>query len=222
MSPEETMTALHVFDMDGTLLSGSACVELSRTVLDRDQVMEWESAWERGELSNDEYYRRCQPHWARLSEEDIDSVFASSPWINGIETVLRDIDRRGEVSAVISMSPSFFVERLCGVGLHCAFGAGVRLREPEAPVDVLVAEDKVTIVDRLLVDLGLTPEDCVAYGDSSSDVPLFEKLPNTVAVNASQRVRELARTTYQGGKLGEAYRLGRTMLDCRRTASGDV
>ncbi|EID80538.1 haloacid dehalogenase, partial [Rhodococcus opacus RKJ300 = JCM 13270] len=122
------------------------------------------------------------------------------------------IRNRGEYSTVISQSPQFFVERLTGWGADSAFGAQVALRSEVGPESLLSAEDKVSIVSKLLAEYGLAEGDCVAYGDSTSDIPLFGKLPNTVAVNASARVRELATIEYEGSDLRGAYVLGRGLL----------
>jgi phosphoserine phosphatase len=58
----------------------------------------------------------------------------------------------------------------------------------------------------------------VAYGDSSSDVPLFQLLPHTVAVNATPALREIAAASYEGNDLRGAYALGRSLLDQKTKA----
>jgi phosphoserine phosphatase len=60
---------------------------------------------------------------------------------------------------------------------------------------------------------GLGRADCVAYGDSASDLLLFDALPNTVAVNASPRIAGLAQKQYVGQDLWEAYQLGRSLIE---------
>jgi HAD superfamily phosphoserine phosphatase-like hydrolase len=207
------MTKLHIFDMDGTLLAGSACLELSRRAGHIDAVEEMEERWGRGELGHVEFYELLLPLWAELGEEDIEEVFAGSAWLEGIEEVWRDIEARGERSVVITMSPQFFAEKLLGLGLHEAFGAEVLAGGEVVPERVLTPEMKVYIATEVLERLGLGSEDTVAYGDSSSDVPLFEILDNTVSVNGSESLAEHAALAYRGNDLREAYRLGRLLLD---------
>lgn len=207
------MTKLHIFDMDGTLLAGSACLELSRRAGHIDAVEEMEERWGRGELGHVEFYELLLPLWAELGEDDIEEVFAGSAWLEGIEEVWRDIEARGEHSVVITMSPQFFAEKLLGLGLHEAFGAEVLAGGEVVPEHVLTPEMKVYIATEVLERLGLGSEDTVAYGDSSSDVPLFEILDNTVAVNGSASLAEHAALAYRGNDLREAYRLGRLLLD---------
>ena len=67
----------------------------------------------------------------------------------------------------------------------------------------------------MLERLGLGADDTVAYGDSASDVPLFEMLDNTVSVNGSESLAEHAALAYEGNDLREAYALGRQLLEGR-------
>jgi phosphoserine phosphatase len=85
-----------------------------------------------------------------------------------------------------------------------------------APIDpsgILEPADKVRVTRQELTTHGLSVRDCVAYGDSMSDGPLFSELENTVAVNADQAIEQLAAVAYRGESLVEAYALGRSLLD---------
>jgi phosphoserine phosphatase len=212
------MTKLHIFDMDGTLLAGSACLELSRRAGYIEDVEEMEERWGRGEIGHVEFYELLLPLWAKLGEEEIDEVFAGVAWLDGIEEVWRDIDARGERSAVITLSPQFFADKLLDLGLHEAYGAEVLTGGEVVPEHVLTPESKVYIATEVLERLGLGSDDTVAYGDSSSDVPLFEILDNTVSVNGSEGLAARAAATYRGNDLREAYALGRELLDQRAMA----
>jgi phosphoserine phosphatase len=206
-------TKLHIFDMDGTLLAGSACLELSRRAGYIDDVEEMEERWGRGEIGHVEFYELLLPLWAELGEEDIEEVFAEVAWLDGIEEVWRDIDARGERSVVITLSPQFFAAKLRALGLHEAYGAEVLAGGEVVPAQVLTPESKVYIATEVLERLGLGADDTVAYGDSSSDVPLFEILENTVAVNGSESLAEHAAVAYRGNDLREAYALGRGLIE---------
>lgn len=208
------MSKLHIFDMDGTLLVGSACLELSRHMGQLEAVAEMEERWTRSEIGHVEFYELLLPLWAGMEPGDVEEVFAGTSWLEGIEAVWRDIDRRGERSAVISLSPQFFADHLHQWGLHSSHAAEVLAGEAPVPARVLTPESKVHIATELLERYGLGEEDCVAYGDSSSDLPLFEMLSNTVAVNASESLREMAAVAYEGRDLREAYALGRSLIDC--------
>jgi phosphoserine phosphatase len=75
----------------------------------------------------------------------------------------------------------------------------------------LTPESKVEIIPRLIRDYGVSASDCIAYGDSSSDIPLFKVLSNTVAINGSAAVKMLSAASYEGDDVWEAYLLGRAL-----------
>jgi phosphoserine phosphatase len=80
------------------------------------------------------------------------------------------------------------------------------------PTGILEPADKVRLTERELVAHGLSHAECVAYGDSMSDLPLFDVLDNTVAVNADESLERRASRAYRGDDLLEAYAIGRELL----------
>jgi len=207
------MSKLHIFDMDGTLLRGSACLELSKHLGQLEAVNDIEERWSRGALSHFDFWVECLPLWKGLDDALIDKTFGATPWLNGIEAVWADIARRGEYSAVITQSPQFFADRLRAWGVGTARGAGVYADVPPDPRLVITPESKVPIAIELMEQHGVTSGDCVAYGDSSSDIPLFKLLTHTVAVNGVASLKKIAAAAYDGNDLWGAYVLGRLLLD---------
>lgn len=207
------MTKLHIFDMDGTILEGSACVHLSEHLGRLEEIRVIEEAWGRGEVGHVEFYELCLPLWSVLDEQAIKEVFHKSPWRRNIAKVFRDIAGRGEFSAVVTLSPQFFVQYLRDWGATSTYGAGVYVDRPLDPAMVTTPEKKVEIAKALMKAHGVGPSDCVAYGDSSSDIPLFTVLTKTVAVNGSDRLRSLAAASYEGDDVWDAYQMGRELID---------
>ncbi|GAA5613132.1 hydrolase [Streptomyces platensis] len=209
------MSKLHLFDMDGTLLHGSAAaVEISRQLgLDRE-IGELERGFAAGQLTPVQFAQRACELWAaELTELQVAAAFDGAPWLTGIREVWADIRARGERCAVISLSPAFFVERLLAWGADAAHGShwpAVPIRQAVEPAGILTSAAKVRIADELCVRYGLTRADCVAYGDSLSDTELFAAVPRSVAVNADHHVSDLASYAYAGRDLREAYALVRT------------
>lgn len=207
------MARLHLFDLDGTLLHGtSAPVEISRQLgLEAETVaLDREIGAQR--IGPPEYARRVHALWERLTPEHVTAAFEGAPWLTGIRETWAEIRARGEYCAVVSLSPSFFVERLTGWGAHAAYGSrfpAVPFTEPVDPSGVLSAAAKVKIADRLCEQFGVSRADCLAYGDSLSDVELFGAVPVSIAINADQHVAALATHSYVGRDLWEAYELVR-------------
>ena len=62
------MSKLHIFDMDGTLLRGSACLELARHLGQFEAVSSIEDRWVRGEVSHLAFWEECLPLWEGLDD----------------------------------------------------------------------------------------------------------------------------------------------------------
>ncbi|MFI0712633.1 HAD family hydrolase [Streptomyces inhibens] len=209
------MSKLHLFDMDGTLLYGSAAaIEISRQLGLDQEIAELERGFAAGELTPVRFAQLACDLWAaELTELQLAAAFDGAPWLAGIQEVWADIRARGERCAVISLSPSFFVERLLAWGADAAHGSrwpAVPIRQQVEPAGILSPAAKVRIADELCMTYGLTRADCVAYGDSMSDTELFAVLPQSVAMNADHHVSDLASYAYVGRDLREAYELVRT------------
>jgi len=207
------MARLHLFDLDGTLLHGtSAPVEISRQLGLEAKTVALDQAIGAGRIGPPEYAAQVYALWADLTEAHVAAAFDDAPWLARIREVWTEIREAGDYCAVVSLSPSFFVERLIGWGAHAAHGSlfpAVPFTEPVDPAGVLSAAAKVRIADQLCEEFSLTRADCVAYGDSLSDRDLFGAVPVSVAVNADRHLSGLSTHSYLGRDLWEAYELVR-------------
>ena len=212
--------ALHVFDMDGTLLRGTtASIELSRRLDRLGPLAELEAGFAAERITAAEFAVEMRELWAELSAEIVAEVVDSAPWIDGIGVVCADIAEHGEVSMLVTMSPDFFAEHLRTFGIDVIAASRFPPLPFAARIDpsgILEPTDKVRLTERELASRGLARPDGVAYGDSMSDLPLFSRLDNTVAVNANEALEQVATLAYRGDSLIHAYALGRRPLDRRR------
>lgn len=210
------MKALHVLDLDGTLLHGTtANLEIARARGDLDILIAMESAFTSGTMTTHEFSAELRRLWHDLTAAEVAEIVAASPWIDGIAEVCDDIRGRGERSVLITMSPNFFAEAVLSHGVdlvHAAKFPPLPFRAALDPSGVLEPADKVRLVQAELTAADLSIRSCVAYGDSLSDEPLFRALEHTVGVNPSGALAEIAAATYVGTDLREAYQLGRELL----------
>lgn len=210
------MTALHVFDMDGTLLRGtSATLEIATALGRVAELVELEQAFAAGGITGYDFAVGAYELYRGVEPGAVAGIFAGSPWLAGIDEVTADIRARGEHSMVITMSPNFFADLLTGLGVdevRASVFPPLPMRALPDVSEILVPGDKVRLVDEALARLGLPAERCVAYGDSASDVPLFRHLPLTVAVNATPHLRGLGAVSVEGEALPPIYRAGRELL----------
>jgi phosphoserine phosphatase len=203
---------MHVFDMDGTLLIGSSTIELARHFGSEHVGRAIEDRWLAGDITDHEFWMTVLDLCRSASAADLDAAFANANWMTGVSEVFQDIRERGEISIVITQSPLFFARRLKDWGVHETYGSDVEIGRPLSPTPTLSARAKVSITAAALERYGITPESCVAYGDSSSDAELFAWLPNTVGVNPSASISSLASEIYVGTSIVEACKLGRSLI----------
>ncbi|MEV2252335.1 HAD-IB family phosphatase [Streptomyces sp. NPDC050147] len=207
------MARLHLFDLDGTLLHGTAApVEISRQLGLDAEIAALERDFVAQRIDSPQYATRVHALWADLTDAQVTAAFEGAPWLAGIRETWAEIREGGDYCAVISLSPSFFVERLLGWGAHAAHGSSfpsVPFTEPVNPTGILNATAKVKIANRLCEEFGVGRSDCIAYGDSLSDLELFAAVPVSVAVNADHRLVGLATHSYVGRDLRKAYELVR-------------
>lgn len=203
--------------MDGTLLRDTtASLEISRRLGRVEPMTALEERYAAGDIDEIAFAAAIHALWHDLTPRTVAEVVDGAPWIGGIEEVCADIAVRGETSMLITMSPAFFARHLRRRGVDVVHGA----RHPDPPFTgeppagiALLPADKVRLTEAARADRGLPVGACVAYGDSRSDGPLFAHLEKTVAVNASPAIEALARVTYRGDDLREAYARGRALLD---------
>ncbi|MET4924405.1 HAD-IB family phosphatase [Streptomyces sp. PSRA5] len=202
---------LHLFDLDGTLIRGSAAaVEISRQLGVSAEIAELEREFLTAGLAPDEFAVRARELWAELTAAQVEAAFEGAPWLAGIREVWEDIRARGDYCAVITLSPDFFVERLLPWGAHATYGSrwpALPFTQPLDRAGILDAAAKVRIANELCARFGVRLDDCVAFGDSMSDAAIFASVPRAVAVNADHHLAGLATHTYTGGDLREAFAL---------------
>lgn len=205
-------SCLHVFDMDGTLLRSTATIELARQLGRLDTGQEIERLWGEGNITDTDFWNTLLDICAAGSTADYHAAFHNAPWMEGIAETFADIHARGEAVIVISQSPTFFVRMLELWGAHETYGSAVEPGVPLSETATLMPETKVAITEAALAARSLGAEDCVIYGDSSSDMGLFATFARTVGVNPTPTLGALAATHYVGTDIREAYALGRRLI----------
>ncbi|PHM72693.1 HAD family hydrolase [Xenorhabdus kozodoii] len=210
------MSLLHVFDMDGTLLIGTtASIEISRELGCLDELMVLEHNFSIGQIDTHQFATQIYKLWKTLTPQDVIRSVEKAPWISGLKEVLEDIHLRNEHSLVVTMSPRFFAEHLYLMGVDVVVASRFPILPFKEELDVagiLRPVDKVTVVDQQLLEYGLDRMHCIAYGDSSSDIPLFQVLPHTVSMNGDEYINPWSRLKYVGNDLRNAYSLARNIF----------
>lgn len=190
---------LAVFDMDGTLLPGTtACQQIARAAGDPELIDRLERDYRAGLIDSTRFAVLALESWARAGGDLYRRAFDACPKIGGVTETLAALRARSVTTCLITMAPREFAE--CFTGFDHVFASTY-------PTDILNPEDKPVVVRDLQHRLGLDAARTIAFGDSDSDVPLFETLTRTVAVNATSNLVSLAAHRYDGDDLRAALGL---------------
>jgi phosphoserine phosphatase len=156
--------------------------------------------------------------WGVVTPEIARQAFAAAPVLANIREVLADIRQRDERACLITMSPDYFAEQFLDFGFDAVFASRFP-RDAETPLDeaaILHPEDKPRLAERFCAGHGLGLADAIAYGDSMSDVFLFEEVGVRVSVNGDHHLAERSDIAVQGTDLLPAYHAARKLWDERR------
>lgn len=209
------MTTAAFFDLDGTLIPGSANIPLAKAAFRRGFVSKTDLAKdlrnglsfllkgatdERSEQVRDRILHAVAGH--KASDVEALGQYFIDDLVDSIKPAMAEVlDRHGALGhdrIVISASPTEIVARLAhaagledGVGTTAARDAdGVYTGELTGPF--CYKQGKVEVMQSLAAQRGYDLADCYAYSDSASDMPMLEAVGHPVAVNPEPELREIA------------------------------
>jgi len=206
----------HIFDMDGTLLHGTTAPLLLASVLGSVEALrEIEERFMTGAATPVDVARDLHELWGIVAPEVAQQAFAAAPLLANVREVLADIREHDERACLITMSPDYFAEQFLDFGFDAVYASRFP-RSAEAPLDetaILHPKDKPRVAERFCAEHGLSLQEAIAYGDSMSDVFLFDEVGVRVSVNGDHHLADRSDIAVQGGDLFVAYRAARKLLD---------
>jgi HAD superfamily hydrolase (TIGR01490 family) len=211
----QTAPSAAFFDLDGTLIPGSANIPLAKAafkegfVTPRELVKDLRNGVsfvlkgatdERSAQVRDRILNAVSGHPAAdveaLGDHFMEAVVASLQ--PAMVTVLDEHARAGRARIVLSASPTEIVSRFAAeAGLD--YGTGTTSERDEDGVftgrlsgPFCYREGKAEVMRSLAAEHGYDLSDSFAYSDSVSDLPMLEAVGHPVAVNPEPELRELA------------------------------
>lgn len=192
-----TTRGIAFFDIDGTLLpSTSSGSFLAERFGHRRELDDAEVQYAAGTLTNEQVSIIDARGWAGTSTRTVIEWLNDLPLIPGIEAVVawcRDSQIEPLLASLAWQPVSFAIADRYGFTAN----GGPRVQQANEIYDGTVAEhfdeyDKRDRALRLAQTRDVPPSHCCAIGDSRSDIPLFDALPYSLALNADQAARAAA------------------------------
>jgi phosphoserine phosphatase len=187
------------FDLDGTLLRGTTVSLLTAEWLGRrGELDELERRYAQGVISNTAIAEASAPWFGGYAPEEVAGVLDGAPWIDGISETTAALHAAGTHVALATVTWRFGAETVaarfgfdecCGTELATVDGRllGTVSRRFEA-------NDKATFVEEVCARRGVPLSRAAAVGDSRSDLPMFERVGFSIALNADSPARAAATT----------------------------
>lgn len=204
------MKKLYVFDMDGTLLPGTtALLEIAKITGHLKEVQLLEKLYLEQKANSDLFTNTIIKLWKDLTHDHVKTAFQQAPKLQNIKKVLEIISKQGNVSCLITASQDFFANHFYDYGFnyihaseeYCLNQKTLKNSKP------LESKDKVRLAKSICEKHSLPFQETIAFGDSISDVHLFQTLVHTISVNGDHHINHLASHHYRGRDLLEAFHM---------------
>lgn len=196
--PRSNGWRLACLDLDRTLVRGTS---VSQHLADRlgqsEEMAELERRYAAGEISNSVVADEQARSYAGIPLPELVEKLDDVPCIRGIDATLAALRERGVESVLGTVTWSFAAEEFGRRHRFAAVsGTEVDLDPGGVPTGAVKRYfdewDKVKFVASYCEAKGIDLSECIAVGDSRSDVPLFEAVGFSVALNATPQARKAA------------------------------
>jgi phosphoserine phosphatase len=186
-----------VFDLDGTLLRGTSVSLMLAEWLGRTrEIAELERAFHAHEISNSVVADISAGWFAGQHTADVWRVLTEGPWITGMAETFQTLTASGASILLGTITWRFAAEMLRKPHGFAAI-SGTEMQAADGVLSGAVSRyfdehDKARFVEDWCTSNGHSMSQVAAVGDSRSDVPLFERVGMSIALNATPDARAAA------------------------------
>lgn len=203
---KRTNTKLIVFDMDSTLIQHEVIDEMAAIFGIGDKVKLITERAMNGELNFDEALKERVALLKGLKREDMENVMSRLKVTPGVETLLREVKKRGMKTAIVSGGFKFFAESFQHkLGMDYAFANDLEFDGDTLTGvvngKIINAQEKARILEELAHKEKLTLDQVVAVGDGANDLLMLAKAGFGIAFHAKEKVRKEARMHVNHGPM---------------------
>lgn len=185
------------FDMDGTLIRDTTADLFFATLLDvRQGVEKLEVGLRAGDIHYSDFMVNVAHVMKELSLDFIAANFERVPLVSGIAETVDALKKKGVAVMLITTSGQYFADLFRQrFNFDHAFGTKHHIDERGfvgVGIEVCSSATKVEHLRRIAAEHGLSLAECVAVGDSFSDIPVFKEAGLAIAFNYDESLEGLA------------------------------
>jgi phosphoserine phosphatase len=186
-----------VFDLDGTLLRGTTVsLLLAQWLGQASAITELERAFHAHEISNSVVADTSAGWLAGKSVAEAWRVLEDGSWIDGMAETFQVLTTAG-VSLLLGTITWSFAAEMLRERYGFAAASGTEMQAPDGVLSGVVSRyfdehDKLRFVEDWCAQNGYSMSQVAAIGDSRSDVPLFQQVGMSIALNATPDARAVA------------------------------
>jgi phosphoserine phosphatase len=201
------MIKLIFFDMDGVLTQEKSSwfyVNNRLGINNRENYMNYIS----GKLDYYDFFRMDIAAWLEkypgITKKEIKGILDEIPVIPGIEKCMAYLKKNKIISVIVSGGISWLSDRIKdNFGLDEAYAnrifsdnQGKLIPDGEVQVNPL---RKDIVMEKIMAEHKVSPEECIALGDSESDYSMYKAVNNFIAFNSdSDILSKVARINLSG------------------------
>lgn len=181
---------LVVFDMDGTLLQERSCWEYIHRHFGVDNT-EMLKLYMEHKINDQEFAKSDIELWeknsdGKVNESYINSILDEIEPMDGAEELIHSLHKNGIKTAILSGGIKYLADKWAEKwNMECAIANRI-VDDEDENLKVIIESSghaKGPIMDQLLEKMGFTKEDVASVGDTTVDIPLFQRSGLGIAVN---------------------------------------
>ena len=186
-----------VFDLDGTLLRGTTVsLLLAQWLGQTSAITELERAFHAHEISNSVVADTSAGWLAGKSVAEAWRVLEDGSWIDGMTETFQAL-AVAEVSLLLGTITWSFAAEMLRERYGFTAASGTEMQAPDGVLSGVVSRyfdehDKLRFVEDWCAQNGYSMSQVAAIGDSRSDVPLFQRVGMSIALNATPDAQAVA------------------------------
>lgn len=199
------------FDLDGTLVKvPSVAVVLSFT--NADKLIEYnqlEEKFHSGEISYEESIRKEFELLIGTKISDIHLALDNAPYMEGINETIAELRLFGLRTLLISDNPDFICEYVTKkFGLDDFLCSKTTVRDGVVREIKEILKNKFHALEEYIRRFNIEAGECIHVGDWDNDIPLFENVGFSIAINPkNEKVKEKAKISIETKDLREILKI---------------